>query len=46
MSNQPLKKLGAHLRNAPLWAWEVSICASLTLPLLSAVATFHPPYLA
>jgi hypothetical protein len=46
MSNQPFRKIGARLRGVPLWAWEVSICASLTLPLLSAVATFHPPLLA
>lgn len=46
MSNQPFKKLGARIRDIPLWAWEVSICASMTLPLLSGMAVFHPPFLA
>jgi hypothetical protein len=44
MRNQTFKNFGARIRGIPLWAWEVSLCATMTLPLLQAVATFQPPF--
>jgi hypothetical protein len=41
MNTPKLKKLVARIRRLPLWAWEISIVATMTVPLLEAVAVLE-----
>jgi hypothetical protein len=41
MKTPKLRKVVARIRHLPLWAWEISIVATMTVPLIDAVAVLE-----